>query len=139
MQLLSSEEFKSFVEAKPAAAVHFDAEWDSRYRPVAHRRMLDAEEALADQVNFDEVHCESNPELAKSVPILNVPSVAYYRNGTLIAALFGAEQNVRARLERTGGRDASGKDRFGCPTCRCYTWAFSVRAVCPDSVSVHSS
>jgi thioredoxin-like negative regulator of GroEL len=116
MQLLSSEEFKSFVEAKPAAAVHFDAEWDSRYRPVVHRRMLDAEEALADQVNFGEVHCESNPELAKSVPILNVPSVAYYRNGTLIAALIGAEQNVRARLERVlRGESIGYKDGLGGP------------------------
>lgn len=100
MRLLTSTEYKSFVEAKPAAAVHFDAEWDVAYRPITRRLMLKAEEVLIDHVNFGEVECGSNRQLANSIPIPNVPCVAYYRNGRLIAALVGAEQNIRARLER---------------------------------------
>jgi len=41
-----------------------------------------------------------NLKLAKSIPILNVPSVVYYRDGKLVAALIGAGQNVRLHLER---------------------------------------
>jgi thioredoxin-like negative regulator of GroEL len=100
MQRLSSEQFKSFVEAKDAAVVHFDAEWDGQYRAVMRRQMRDAERSLSDQVNFGEVDCTSNPELAKSIPILNVPAVAYYADGKLIAVLIGTKQDIRACLER---------------------------------------
>jgi thioredoxin-like negative regulator of GroEL len=62
--------------------------------------MQDAEEALPEQVNFGEIDCDSCPELAKAIPVRNVPLVAYYRAGKLIAELIGAEQNVRVRLER---------------------------------------
>jgi len=61
--------------------------------------MADAERVPAECVNFGEVGCDSNPELAKSIPILNVPSVAYYRDGKLVPALISASQNVRLHLE----------------------------------------
>jgi thioredoxin-like negative regulator of GroEL len=117
MRLLTSTDFKSFVEAKLAAAIHFDAEWDVAYRPITRQRMLEAEEALADQVSFGELDCGSNPELANSLHILNVPCVAYYRNGSLIAALVGAEQNIRARLERVlHGQPIGHQDGFDGPS-----------------------
>jgi thioredoxin 1 len=100
MRLLTGGEFESFVAAKPAAAIHFDAAWDKTYRPIVRRKMENAKENLDEQVNFGEVDCDCDPELAKSIPVLNVPSVAYYRNGTLIRVLVGAEQNVQIHLER---------------------------------------
>src|SRR3712207_276852 len=100
MRLLTSEQVPAFVAAKPAAALHFDAEWDARYRDQVRRSMLEAEAALAEQANFAEIDCDADVELAKSIPVLNVPLVAYYRGGRLVAALIGANQNVRARLER---------------------------------------
>jgi hypothetical protein len=39
-------------------------------------------------------------KLAKSIPILKAPSVVYYRDGKLVAALIGAVQNMRLHLER---------------------------------------
>jgi thioredoxin-like negative regulator of GroEL len=116
MQLLTGTDFQSFIEAKKAAVVPFDAEWDVAYRPVLRRRMrmLEAEELLADQVNFGEVDCDTNLDLAESIPIPNVPSVVYYRNGELIVALVGAEQNVRARVERVlRGESIGYKDGLG--------------------------
>ena len=62
--------------------------------------MAVAEQVLAGRVNFGEVDCDNDPELAKSIPILNVPSVAYYRQGKLVGALIGASQNVQLVLER---------------------------------------
>jgi thioredoxin-like negative regulator of GroEL len=100
MRLLTRTDVESFVAAKQAAAIHFDAEWDRNHRTVVRRKMEEAEQVLGEQVNFGEVDCDLAPELAKSVPVLNVPSVVYYREGKLIAALVGAEQDVRDSLER---------------------------------------
>jgi thioredoxin-like negative regulator of GroEL len=100
MRLLTGTEVEAFIAAKPAAAIHFDAEWDTNYRTIVRRKMEEAEQVLGEQVNFGEVDCDLAPELAKSVPVLNVPSVAYYRKGVLIAALVGTEQDVRGGLER---------------------------------------
>lgn len=106
MHLLDSAQFDSFVEGKPVAAVHFDAEWDSHHRAIMRQKMLEAEEVLGDRVNPGEFDCMSGPELAKSIPILNVPSVAYYGDGKLIAVLIGTQENVRALLERILGGDS---------------------------------
>ena len=100
MRLLRHADKASFVTEKPAAAIHFDANWDAQYRAATRNAIADAEQALADRVNFGEVDCDSDPELAKSIPILNVPAVAYYSGGKLVGALIGAGQNVRLQLER---------------------------------------
>jgi thioredoxin 1 len=107
---LDSQQFESFIAAKSAAAVHFDAEWNSSYRAVTRRQMQEAEASLSEQVNFGEVDCDASPELAKSIRLLNIPSVAYYKDGKLIAVLIGARQNVRARLERILRGESIGRD-----------------------------
>jgi hypothetical protein len=56
---------------------------------------------LGHRANFGEVDSDTDPELAKSIPVPNVPLVAYYRDGKLIGALVGAGQDVRAQIERT--------------------------------------
>jgi hypothetical protein len=40
---LGNEQFASFIAAKSAAAVHFDAEWKSSYRAITRRQMQEAE------------------------------------------------------------------------------------------------
>jgi hypothetical protein len=100
MRPLTGSDFPAFVTAKPAAAVLFDAEWDVRGRPAIRGRMLEAERVLGDRVNFAEVDIDRDGQLAKSIPVLNVPLVAYYRDGKLVAVLIGADQDVRARAER---------------------------------------
>jgi thioredoxin-like negative regulator of GroEL len=100
LRILNAREFEPFVEAKPAAAIYFDTKWNVRRRTAIRQKMQDAEEALPEQVNFGEIDSDSCPELAKAIPVHNVPLVAYHRAGKLIAALIGAEQNVRVRLER---------------------------------------
>jgi thioredoxin 1 len=109
MVALDSQQFESFIAAKSAAAVHFDAEWNTT-RAVTRRQMREAEESLSEQVNFGEVDCDANPELAKSIRLLNIPSVAYYKDGKLIAVIIGAQQNVRARLERLLRRESMERD-----------------------------
>ena len=100
MRLLTEADIASFLAEKPAAAIHFDAAWNAKYRAVTRNAMADAEKVLAAYVNFGEEDCDSEPELAKSIQILNLPSVAYYRDGKLVGALIGASQNVQLHLER---------------------------------------
>jgi thioredoxin-like negative regulator of GroEL len=100
MQLLTRTDVESFVAARQAAAIHFDAEWDSKYRTVVRRKIEEVKRDLGEQVNFGEVDCDLAPELAKLVPVLNVPTVVYYRDGKLVAVLVGAGQDVRGILER---------------------------------------
>lgn len=100
MRLLSHKDVPAFVAAKPAAALHFDADWDAKYREQVRRSMLEAATTFGEQVSFAEIDCDANVEFSNSIPVLNVPLVAYYRDGKLVAALVGADQNVRARIQR---------------------------------------
>jgi hypothetical protein len=108
MRQLTSAEFESFIAAKPAAAIRFDADWDVAYRPLMRKRMLDAESELADKANFGEFDVDRNMELAKAVRLLNVPAVGYYRDGRFVALLIGSRQDVRCRLERVMRGEAIG-------------------------------
>jgi thioredoxin-like negative regulator of GroEL len=103
---LNSGEFELFLKAKRAAVVCFDAKWDIGYRETVRRQMGYAEELLGQQVNFGEIDCDREHALTRSLNILNVPTVAYFIDGTLVAALIGADQDVRRRLESllNGGR-----------------------------------
>jgi len=96
---LNSEQYASFLAEKPAAAVHFDAVWD-KVGERTRQSMMEAQEAFGQQVSFGEIDTDSNAALCRSIPLANVPLVAYYRDGKLVAALIGADQNVRHRVER---------------------------------------
>ncbi len=100
MRQLTPDDYHAFVAETFVAAIHFDAEWDVGGRPDTRRRMEEAAAAFGDQVNFAEVDIDTQVELAKALPIGNVPTVAYYRNGKLAIALIGANQNVKARVAR---------------------------------------
>jgi hypothetical protein len=97
---LTNGEYEAFVRQKRAAAVHFDAEWDVSHRTVARLRMSEAADVLGEHVNFGEVDCDHEVELAKSIRVLNLPSVAYYLDGDLAGVLVGARQNILWHLER---------------------------------------
>ena len=100
MKLLTGWEFEAFIAAKPVAVIHFDAEWDVGHRPLVRRAMLEAAQVFGDRVNFAEVDVDSEAKLAGSIHLLNVPAVAYFRGGRLVATLIGSNQNVVARVER---------------------------------------
>ena len=100
MRQVSGAELAAFVAEQSVAAIHLDAEWDVGYRPIVRATMLEAEKALNAVANFGEVDVDGSPELAVSVGLLNVPAVAYYRDGKLAALMYGASQNIRARMEQ---------------------------------------
>ena len=65
MRLLTQADIASFLAEKPAA-IHFASHFASR--------------CWRERANFGEVDRDNDPELAKSIPILNVPSVAVHRS-----------------------------------------------------------
>jgi hypothetical protein len=75
IQKLSRGNYEDFVRQKRAAAVHFFADWDVGYRPIARRRMSEASDVLVEHVNFGEVDWDHEVELAKSFRVLSVPTV----------------------------------------------------------------
>lgn len=52
MRLLTRADIASFVAEKPAATIHFDANWEAQYRATTRKAMADAEQALADRWHF---------------------------------------------------------------------------------------
>ena len=107
--MLNADELQSFLATKPIAVIHFDTEWNSKYRDQVRRSMSEAQAAFGDQASFAEIDCDANVALARSIPVLNVPLIAYYRDGSLIAALIGANQNIHARTERVLRGEAIGR------------------------------
>jgi thioredoxin 1 len=97
--ILSEADIESFVAENSVAAIHFDAVWDVSGLASIQPKLEEAESVFGGQVAFGFVDCDTSPELAKAIPILNVPTVAYYRNGKIVAALIGAQQNVLLRLQ----------------------------------------
>src|SRR5262249_4032471 len=100
MRQLTGAEFQSFVAAKQAAAICFDAAWDATAHPLIRQRMLKAENEFRDIANFGRVDVQRDMELAEAMHLLNVPTVGYYRDGQVVALLIGGRQNVCRRLER---------------------------------------
>jgi hypothetical protein len=58
MRLLTQADIASFLADKPAAAIHFDANWDAKYRAVTRSAVADAEQVHGEHVNFGEVDCD---------------------------------------------------------------------------------
>jgi thioredoxin-like negative regulator of GroEL len=102
VEQLTKASYDAFVRRHPFAAVHFDADWDVGGRPITRRLMYAAEALLAAGgiVGFGEVDIDFEADLAKRQEVLNVPFVAYYRDGVLVADLIGNGQNIAERVRR---------------------------------------
>ena len=111
--LLLEADLESFVAANSVAAIHFDAAWDVAGLASISPKLEEAQEIFKDQVAFGFVDCDQSPELAKAIPVLNVPAIAYFRNGKLVAAFIGSRQNIRLRLQHLLGGEAVGYNDGG--------------------------
>ncbi|MDB5296578.1 MAG: hypothetical protein JWO31_2561 [Phycisphaerales bacterium] len=108
---LTKDDYDGFLRERRFAVVHFDAAWDSGYRPTARRAMVEAEEEVGPDgiVSFGEVDVDAEMQLAKQARVENVPTFAYYRDGVRIATINGAGTIVERlrRLMRGERIDAS--------------------------------
>jgi thioredoxin-like negative regulator of GroEL len=97
---VTRENYESFITEREFAVIHFDAEWDFGHRPHTRLLMTATAKLFPANVNFGEVDCDAESELAKSIPVCNVPLLAYFRRGQLVGALVGSYQNIAERLRR---------------------------------------
>ena len=96
MENLSTETFMQFVTGNEYVVVLFDAPWDAAGGASIRPRLEQAAGHYAGQVQFGEVDVQEQVELARSVGVLNVPAVGYYRGGNLVGIFIGATQDVNA-------------------------------------------
>jgi hypothetical protein len=114
---LTRSTYAAFVAAHRVAAVLFDAPaWNMTYRLGTAERFAAAAAALGDRaaLGFVDVDGPDEVEMCKALPVLNVPLIAYYREGLLVAALIGIGQDVAARVTAViEGRPIGYKDGRG--------------------------
>jgi len=96
---VSEEAYELFLRQKEFAVILFDAPWDVGPGAMIRPRFEKAARAFSDRVNFGEVNFDELDRVVKSVGLANVPTVAYYKDGRLIAALVSATQDVTARTQ----------------------------------------
>jgi thioredoxin 1 len=95
---ITTDTYQSFINDKPYAIILFDAPWDVGPGAMIRPSFEATAVKFADRINFGEINVDESQEIARQVHILNVPTVAYYKNGQLIKALIGAYQDIEGRL-----------------------------------------
>jgi thioredoxin 1 len=99
MRKFTAEETQYLIESSAIAIVHLDAAWDG-YRLTIARKI---NEILADppaDVAFAYVDVDEQVELARSLKVINVPTVAYFRHGKLVGSVIGQGQDISRNIER---------------------------------------
>lgn len=98
---LTRETYDTFVQGNEAVVVLFDAPaWDTGGWCIMEPLFSRAAEQLNGiaALGFVDVDGPAEAEVCRSIPIANVPTIAYYLDGRLVAALIGIGQDV---VERT--------------------------------------
>lgn len=102
MVRLTCDTYGSFARSKEVVAVLFDAPaWDKTgwaiMQPVFQQAEMELGESAA--LGFVDVDGAPEREICRNIPVLNVPCVAYYRGGELVAGLVGMDQDVVSRVQ----------------------------------------
>jgi hypothetical protein len=93
--------YAAFVAGHRFVAVLFDAPaWNMTYRLGTAERFAAAAAALGGlaALGFVDIDGPDEVEMCKALPVSNVPLIAYYRDGVLVARTIGIGQHVVARV-----------------------------------------
>ena len=105
MLKLTADEITLIVENSDIAVVHLDAEWDG-YRLAIERKI---NEILAQHpptdVAFAYVDVDEQLELARSLKVINVPTLVYFRHGRVVGSVIGQGQDISANIARVRSGD----------------------------------
>ena len=110
---VDQDNYRRFLASHEFCVLHCDAEWGVGARPIARDVIASAEREFGNRVGFGEIDVDQCVEISRELRISNVPTIAYYRAGLLVAALVGANQNVSERIrhvtrgEPIGQRDGT--------------------------------
>ena len=90
---LDAEIYMVLIKA-PRAVILFDAEWDVGPGKVILHSFEGARKRYSQRIEFGFIDVDKQQEIAKSVGLLQVPSVAYFLSGGLLKLVAGANQDV---------------------------------------------
>src|SRR5262249_22305232 len=100
--LVSPEMYLDFIKSKPVAVIHFWASWN-RYDDEMKARLNQIDATFSDQiaVGYVDIDQEQMWELAKELKVLNLPALAYYKNGEHIETTIGlsTKEQIEANLK----------------------------------------
>ena len=97
-QIITRDTYQTFIQEHDWAVILVDTEWDIRGKAKIEPTFRKAIKAYDKLVAFGRFDPEIEVDLAHEINILQMPTVLYYRNGELVAALISASQNVPGRL-----------------------------------------
>ena len=89
-----------FLCRRPYSVIHIDAGWDRRYREIVSDRIHSLESEFQEDVSFGYIDCDAEQENAREIGVVNVPTVAYYKERRLVAAVVGIQQDVAENIKR---------------------------------------
>ena len=89
-----------FLGRKPYSVIHIDARWDRRYREIVSGRIHSLEAQFQNDISFGYIDCDAEQDYAREIGVVNVPTVAYYKERRLVAAVVGIQQDVAENIKR---------------------------------------
>lgn len=91
---LTYRDLQVFLEHHKYAIILFDAAWDIGPGAAIRKSLTEAVELLSEVVCFAQVDVDREPELTRWAGVLNVPAIAYCKDGRIVATLVGCFQNI---------------------------------------------
>ena len=98
-EIITGNNYQTFINESAFAVVLVDTEWDIRGMAKIQPTFRKAIREYAGVVSFGQLDPEIEVDLAHDFNILNMPTVLYFRKGELVAALVSASQNVSGRVK----------------------------------------
>lgn len=95
---ITERELSDLLSLHPIVVIHLDAAWNG-HRVSMRAEIQHAAEVFGNSAWFGEVDVDAEMDLARSLKLANVPSVAYFRDGRLVEVRVGLKQGVIERVE----------------------------------------
>ena len=97
MRKCNSDEVRKMIAEGDIVVIHLDALWNGQRIPIENKIQQIVEMNPLD-VQFAYVDSDEEQEFARSMELKNVPTVAYFRRGKLIATVIGQGQDVAGNI-----------------------------------------
>lgn len=97
MLIRDQQDLREKVQKHKFVVVHCDATWDG-YAVQMREQIASVDNCLDLDIDFHEIDIDLNHELAASLNVMNVPSLAYFRDGVLVQTIIGLGQDIEQYL-----------------------------------------
>lgn len=99
---VSLETYSDFIKSKPVVVIHLWAEWN-RYDEEMKSRLKQIAATFTEQVALGAIDTDQQEMwgVIKELKVLNLPALAYYKNGQHIETVIGMrpKEQIEAKLK----------------------------------------